>query len=221
RIGGVVACVGFWIYVVVRGTPDEPVSDCSRRRAFGDGLRGLVSRSLPSTTGRTCTGRARGFARNDSPPHRRTGSGCGRTGTRLASCPHVSGIGRREGRISRRRRDGGIGLWLRAAKNRKHLVSHQSSCGWGLCAIAETRSGTTEFVSRGCLLDCAWSAWPRVHTRGGALWRHASNVRAPADHTRRTDRAGIVVGPAVFDVRSSESLAGEPHRLGLVHSFAG
>src|SRR5262245_47893071 len=46
----VAARVGFWIYLVVRGTPDEPVSDRSRRRAFGGGLRGLVSRSLPSTT---------------------------------------------------------------------------------------------------------------------------------------------------------------------------
>src|SRR5262249_56137065 len=65
------------------------------------------------------------------------------------------------------------------------------------------------------------SAWARVHACWTALWRHASHVPASADHTRRTNRARIVVRSSVFDVRPSESFAGEPHRLGLVHGIAG
>src|SRR5262249_48193367 len=54
-------------------------------------------------------------------------------------------------------------------------------------------------------------------SRGSALWRDASHVCAPADRTGRIDRARVVVGVAVLEPWPSESFAGEPHRLVLVH----
>src|SRR5262249_35678866 len=52
-----------------------------------------------------------------------------------------------------------------------------------------------------------------------AIWGDASHVPEAAHRARRADRPGAVVGVTVHDAGPSESFAGEPHRLVLVHGF--
>ena len=74
---------------------------------------------------------------------------------RLAPCSYLSDFSGCEGRIGGQRRDGSVGLCLRRAEGRQHLVSHQSSCRSGLSRIAEARARTAVFISCGQLRDCA------------------------------------------------------------------
>ena len=80
------------------------------------------------------------------------------SGARVASCSHLSDIGGCEGRIGGQRRHGRIGLCLRRAEGRKHLVSHQSSGRSRLRGIAEARACTAVFISCRQLRDCFGSA---------------------------------------------------------------
>ena len=142
---------------------------------------------------------AGGPSGHDRASRRRTAGDRARAGARLASRPHVSGLGRREGRMGRQRRDGGAGLWLRAAEGWQHLVSHQSSRGGGLCAVTEARTRAAECVSSRQLRHRRGRARPRLDARRAALRRDAADVPAAADPPRRTDRPGAVVGTAALD----------------------
>ena len=129
---------------------------------------GSAKSSLTSMKYRAgCCGRS---SRNDRAPRGRAASGRGRSVARLASRPHLSDLGRCEGRIGRQRSDGRASLCLRRAEGRKHLVSHQSSGGVGLRAIAETRPGTAEFVSCGQLFRLPWVCTLLVSTLVGLLY---------------------------------------------------
>src|SRR5258705_785216 len=138
----------------------------------------------------------------------------------MASSAHVSDLGGCEGRIGRQHRNGGIGMCLWCSEGRQHLVSHQSPRRSSLSRIPQPRDNAALFISSRQFRDRFCSARPRVHLGWAGLRRNASHVATPSHCGWGIICPRFVVGAALPNPRSVESVARGPHRLVLVRCLA-